>query len=72
MDMWDSFIKAVKKVPQTKIVFDLFHVVSAFNRVIDIVRNDEYRKSIDKKKTSKKAKNENNRRSDESDENNEE
>ncbi len=32
-------------MPQAKIVFDLFHVVSAFSRVIDIVRNDEYRKA---------------------------
>ena len=32
-------------MPQAKIVFDLFHVVAAFNRVIDIVRNDEYRKA---------------------------
>ncbi len=32
-------------MPQAKIVFDLFHVVAAFNRVIDVVRNDEYRKA---------------------------
>ncbi|NPV03893.1 MAG: hypothetical protein HPY67_04080 [Syntrophaceae bacterium] len=25
----------LKKLPQTRIVFDLFHVVAAFNRVID-------------------------------------
>ena len=32
MDMWDPFIKAVKdKLPKTKIVFDLFHVVANFN-----------------------------------------
>ena len=46
MDMWDPFIKAVKdKLPNTKIVFDLFHVVANFNRVIDKVRNSEYRKA---------------------------
>jgi transposase len=46
MDMWDPFIKAVKdKLPQAKIVFDLFHVVANFNRVIDKVRNREYRKA---------------------------
>ena len=29
MDMWDPFIKAVKKkLPNAKIVFDLFHVVA--------------------------------------------
>jgi len=32
-------------VPQAKIVFDLFHVVANFNRVIDKVRNREYRKA---------------------------
>jgi len=46
MDMWDPFIKAVKKkLPNAKIVFDLFHVVANFNRVIDKVRNSEYRKA---------------------------
>jgi transposase len=46
MDMWDPFIKAVKdKLPKAKIVFDLFHVVANFNRVIDKVRNSEYRKA---------------------------
>jgi transposase len=46
MDMWDPFIKAVKdKLPQAKIVFDLFHVVSNFNRVIDKVRNREHRRA---------------------------
>jgi len=32
-------------VPQAKIVFDLFHVVANFNRVIDKVRNSEYHKA---------------------------
>jgi len=46
MDMWDPYILAVKsKVPHVKIVFDLFHVVSQFSRVIDKVRNSEYRKA---------------------------
>ena len=46
MDMWDPFIKAVRdKLPNAKIVFDLFHVVSSFGRVIDKVRNREYRKA---------------------------
>ena len=46
MDMWDPFIKAVKdKLPNAKIVFDLFHVVASFSRVIDIVRNREHRKA---------------------------
>jgi len=46
MDMWDPYIMAVAfHVPHVKIVFDLYHVVAAFNRVIDAVRNAEYRKA---------------------------
>ena len=46
MDMWDPYIHAVSKhVPHVKIVFDLFHVVSSFGRVIDKVRNAEFRKA---------------------------
>jgi transposase len=46
MDMWDPYIKAVKNAcPHTAIVFDQFHVVSAFGKVIDKVRNIEYRKA---------------------------
>lgn len=46
MDMWDPFIKAVRdKLPNAKIVFDLFHVVASFNRIIDKVRNREYRRA---------------------------
>lgn len=46
MDMWDPYIKAVKdSCPQAAIVFDQFHVVSSFGRVINRVRNDEYKKA---------------------------
>lgn len=46
MDMWDPYIHAIKNyVPHVKIVFDLFHVVSGFGKVIDKVRNAEYRKA---------------------------
>jgi len=49
MDMWDPYIKAVKtKAPHVKIVFDLFHVVKEFNKVIDRVRIDEYHKASEK------------------------
>lgn len=49
MDMWDPFIKAAREcIPKAKIVFDLFHVVSGFNKVIDKVRNEEYRKAAKK------------------------
>jgi transposase len=51
MDMWDPYIKAIqKKVPHVKIVFDLFHVVAQFSRVIDKVRNAEYRKASEENK----------------------
>jgi len=46
MDMWDPYILAVQtKVPHVKIVFDLFHVVAQFSRIIDKVRNSEFRKA---------------------------
>ena len=46
MDMWDAYIKAVKtKAPHVKIVFDLFHMVKEFNKVIDRVRIDEFNKA---------------------------
>jgi transposase len=44
VDMWDPYIKAVQHwCPQADIVFDLFHVVRAFGKVIDKIRNQEYR-----------------------------
>ena len=46
MDMWEAFINRVQfHCPQAKIVFDLFHLVQGFGRVIDEVRRDEYRKA---------------------------
>jgi transposase len=46
MDMWQAYITAVEQaVPHVKIVFDLFHVVSKFGKVIDHVRNSEYAKA---------------------------
>jgi len=46
MDMWAPYIKAVEEaVPHVKIVFDLFHVVQAFNQVIDRVRLSEFHKA---------------------------
>ena len=51
MDMWDPFIKSVKKwCPNACIVFDKFHIVSNFNDVIDSVRRMEQRdKSLSEK-----------------------
>ena len=46
MDMWEPFINRVKHhCPQAQIVFDFFHVVQSFARVIDQVRRDEYRQA---------------------------
>jgi transposase len=48
MDMWDAYLKAVSDYgPHAKIVFDQFHVIKAFNAIIDEVRNSEYRQSAD-------------------------
>lgn len=45
-DMWDPYIVAGRaKVPHVKVVFDLFHVVAQFSRVIDKVLNSEYQKA---------------------------
>ena len=44
MDMWEPFINRVRHhCPNAHIVFDFFHVVQAFGKVIDSVRRDEYR-----------------------------
>jgi transposase len=46
MDMWDPYINRVRfHCPQAKIVFDFFHLVQAFGKVIDSVRRREYRKA---------------------------
>ena len=46
MDMWQAYIASVEEaVPHAKIVFDLFHVVAAFNKVIDKVRTSEKKKA---------------------------
>ena len=48
MDMWEAYIKVVQKwCPNAAIVFDLFHVVKAFNKVIDEIRLHEYQKATD-------------------------
>jgi len=46
MDMWEPYINRVNyHCPKAKIVFDFFHVVQGFNRVIDHVRRCEYLKA---------------------------
>ena len=42
MDMWDAYIKSIKKwCPHAVIVFDKFHIIAKFNKVIDQVRRSE-------------------------------
>jgi len=49
IDMWEAYINAIRKwCPQADIVFDLFHVVKAFNQVINDIRNEEFRKASQK------------------------
>ena len=44
MDMWDPYIRAFRKhCPQVLIVFDPFHVIASFSRVIDKIRAELYR-----------------------------
>jgi transposase len=51
IDMWDPYIKGVHAwCPSAKIIFDLFHVVRAFGRVMDIVRIQETKKASKEKK----------------------
>jgi transposase len=46
MDMWEAYINRVTHhCPQAHIVFDFFHVVQGFGRVIDKIRRDEYLKA---------------------------
>lgn len=41
IDMWDPYIKALREVcPHAKIVFDPFHVIQAFGKVIDKIRRE--------------------------------
>jgi transposase len=52
IDMWDPYIKAIQETlpGKVKIVFDLFHVVAAFSRLIDRVRISEYGKASEEDK----------------------
>lgn len=51
MDMWKPYINRVRYwCPNAKIVFDFFHIVKEFNKVIDKVRNSEYRKASTEEK----------------------
>ena len=46
IDMWDPYINRLgHHCPQAMIVFDLFHVVKAYSRVVDEVRREEVRQA---------------------------
>ena len=46
MDMWPAYAKVVEEAcPQAAIVYDLFHIVAKYNRVIDDVRREEIAKA---------------------------
>lgn len=46
IDMWEPYIAAIQaKAPQAAIVFDKFHVIRYYSRVIDRVRLDEFNKA---------------------------
>jgi transposase len=47
IDMWDAYINRVRHhCPKARIVFDLFHVVKTYRRVIDEVRRAEVRQAV--------------------------
>lgn len=51
MDMWEPFINRVRHyLPKANIVFDFFHVVQSFSRVIDQVRRSELAKAKGQKR----------------------
>jgi len=46
MDMWHSYMRCVRRYcPKAKIVFDMFHVLKAYSKVIDTIRRAEFRKA---------------------------
>jgi transposase len=46
MDMWDPYIKAFKQhCPKALLVFDPFHVIASFSRVIDKIRVQQFKEA---------------------------
>lgn len=51
MDMWGPYLASIRKyTPQIKEVFDKFHVLNSYSRVIDKVRNIEYKRASKEEK----------------------
>jgi transposase len=52
MDMWPAYENATRKrCPNVKIVYDKFHILAAFSKVIDEVRNAELKSAEEEKKS---------------------
>jgi len=52
VDMWKAYVKSIKaNCPKAKIVYDRFHVEREFSKVIDKIRNREYKKASEKTRT---------------------
>ena len=46
MDMWPAYEKATHKYcPQSEIVYDQFHIIQNYGRMINKVRNEEFKKA---------------------------
>jgi transposase len=51
MDMWTPYEGSLKEdCPQAKIVYDKFHITSAYSKVIDKVRRQEFHKASEQEK----------------------
>lgn len=51
MDMWRPYESSVKEhCPQAKIVYDKFHTIQAYNKVIDRIRRQEFAKASEETK----------------------
>ncbi|WP_258187143.1 transposase [Candidatus Hakubella thermalkaliphila] len=47
-DMWDPYLASISEhAPWAKVVFDKFHVIAEYSKMIDRVRNEEYRAASD-------------------------
>ncbi len=51
MDMWEPYTQVVmEQCPNATIVYDFFHIVSTYSKVIDKVRRQEYHKALEQDK----------------------
>ncbi len=49
--MWDAYLASIREyAPEAKVVFDKFHVIKNYSKVIDKVRNAEYKKASETEK----------------------